>query len=133
MERKAMLGHKVRRLRRENRLTQAQMAETLAISPSYLNLIESNQRPLTVPLLLLVTTRRVRKGEALLFEGDTAFWRAPAQSSKAASDEPRTEQPGEQEQELPATQPFEETQPGDAGAADAAALLDQSEIRTLVV
>lgn len=47
-----MLGHKVRRLRRENRLTQAQMAEMLSISPSYLNLIESNQRPLTVPLLL---------------------------------------------------------------------------------
>ncbi|WP_328703045.1 short-chain fatty acyl-CoA regulator family protein [Arenibaculum pallidiluteum] len=52
MERKAMLGHKVRRLRRERGLTQAQMAEMLGISPSYLNLIENNQRPLTVPLLL---------------------------------------------------------------------------------
>lgn len=47
-----MLGHKVRRLRREHRLTQAQMAEHLGISASYLNLIEHNQRPLTVPLLL---------------------------------------------------------------------------------
>ncbi len=47
-----MLGHKVRRLRRERGLTQAQMAEMLGISPSYLNLIENNQRPLTVPLLL---------------------------------------------------------------------------------
>ncbi len=51
MDRKAMLGHKVRRLRQENNLTQIDMAETLEISPSYLNLIEHNQRPLTVPLL----------------------------------------------------------------------------------
>lgn len=49
-----MLGHKVRRLRRDQRLTQAQLAEMLAISPSYLNLIEGNQRPLTVPLLLKI-------------------------------------------------------------------------------
>ncbi|WP_119680032.1 helix-turn-helix domain-containing protein [Indioceanicola profundi] len=53
-EKKAMLGHKVRRLRRELKLTQAQMAEELSISPSYLNLIEANQRPLTVPLLLKI-------------------------------------------------------------------------------
>ena len=33
-------------------LTQTAMAEALAISPSYLNLIERNQRPLTVQLLL---------------------------------------------------------------------------------
>ncbi|MFM2042495.1 MAG: hypothetical protein RLY86_1071 [Pseudomonadota bacterium] len=53
-EKKAMLGHKVRRLRRELKLTQAQMADELGISPSYLNLIEGNQRPLTVPLLLKI-------------------------------------------------------------------------------
>jgi predicted transcriptional regulator/DNA-binding XRE family transcriptional regulator len=52
MEKKAMLGHKVRRLRRDYNLTQAQMADQLGISPSYLNLIEHNQRPVTVPLLL---------------------------------------------------------------------------------
>lgn len=52
MDKKAMLGHKVRRLRREHGLSQAEMAEQLAISPSYLNLIEHNHRPLTVPLLL---------------------------------------------------------------------------------
>src|SRR5258706_8402238 len=46
------LGGKVRRLRQDARLTQAQMAEQLAISPSYLNLIEHNQRPVTVALLL---------------------------------------------------------------------------------
>lgn len=47
-----MLGAKVRRLRRDHGLTQAQMAGQLGISPSYLNLIEHNQRPVTVPLLL---------------------------------------------------------------------------------
>lgn len=52
MAKKAMLGHKVRRLRREVSLTQAQMADRLGISASYLNLIESNQRPVTVELLL---------------------------------------------------------------------------------
>ncbi|MBI1205671.1 MAG: ImmA/IrrE family metallo-endopeptidase [Azospirillum sp.] len=52
MDKKAMLGAKVRRLRRDHGLTQAQMAATLGISPSYLNLIEHNQRPVTVPLLL---------------------------------------------------------------------------------
>src|SRR4051794_17966462 len=52
MPAKLMLGHKVRRLRRESGLSQAQMAEQLAISPSYLNLIEHNQRPVTVALLL---------------------------------------------------------------------------------
>ncbi|WP_114392354.1 helix-turn-helix domain-containing protein [Oleisolibacter albus] len=53
-EKKAMLGHKVRRLRRDLKMTQAQMAEELGISASYLNLIEANQRPLTVPLLLKI-------------------------------------------------------------------------------
>ncbi|HUF55506.1 MAG TPA: short-chain fatty acyl-CoA regulator family protein [Thermohalobaculum sp.] len=52
MEKKAMMGHKVRRLRRDNGLAQAQLAEMLGISPSYLNLIEHNHRPLTVALLL---------------------------------------------------------------------------------
>ncbi|MFD1624778.1 helix-turn-helix domain-containing protein [Azospirillum griseum] len=52
MDKKAMLGPKVRRLRRDQGLTQAQMADQLGISPSYLNLIEHNQRPVTVPLLL---------------------------------------------------------------------------------
>jgi predicted transcriptional regulator/transcriptional regulator with XRE-family HTH domain len=52
MARKAMLGHRLRRLRRDQGLTQAQLAERLGISNSYLNLIENNQRALTVDLLL---------------------------------------------------------------------------------
>jgi predicted transcriptional regulator/transcriptional regulator with XRE-family HTH domain len=46
------IGGKLRRLRQERRLTQIQMAEALEISPSYLNLLESNQRPVTVRVLL---------------------------------------------------------------------------------
>lgn len=46
------IGGKLRRLRQERRLSQAQMAGELGISPSYLNLIESNQRPVTVTVLL---------------------------------------------------------------------------------
>ena len=51
-EEKLFAGHSVRRIRRANVLTQGAMAEALAISPSYLNLIERNQRPLTATLLL---------------------------------------------------------------------------------
>jgi predicted transcriptional regulator/DNA-binding XRE family transcriptional regulator len=49
-----MLGHKIRRLRRDRSLTQAQLAQQLAISTSYLNLIESNQRAVTVEILLKI-------------------------------------------------------------------------------
>src|ERR1051325_135693 len=46
------LGAKVRAFRRREQLTQVQLAEKLQISPSYLNLIEHNQRPLPAPLLV---------------------------------------------------------------------------------
>jgi predicted transcriptional regulator/transcriptional regulator with XRE-family HTH domain len=46
------LGGKVRTLRRRESLTQAQLAERLGISSSYLNLIEHNRRPLPAPLLI---------------------------------------------------------------------------------
>ncbi len=46
------LGAKVRALRRREGLTQVQMAERLGISASYLNLIESNRRPLPAALLI---------------------------------------------------------------------------------
>jgi predicted transcriptional regulator/DNA-binding XRE family transcriptional regulator len=51
-ERKIFAGARIRRIRNERALTQVAMAENLGISPSYLNLIERNQRPLTVQLLL---------------------------------------------------------------------------------
>jgi XRE family transcriptional regulator, fatty acid utilization regulator len=46
------LGPRLKRLRRELGLTQQAMADDLAISPSYVALLERNQRPLTAPLLL---------------------------------------------------------------------------------
>ena len=46
------LGTKVRALRRREELTQKELAARLEISPSYLNLIEHNHRPLTAPLLI---------------------------------------------------------------------------------
>lgn len=45
------IGGRLRRLRRLKKVSQAQLAEALAISPSYLNLIEHNRRRITVPLL----------------------------------------------------------------------------------
>jgi predicted transcriptional regulator/DNA-binding XRE family transcriptional regulator len=53
MTNKAMrIGGRLRRLRQERRLTQAEMARELGISASYLTLLESNQRPVTVRVLL---------------------------------------------------------------------------------
>ncbi len=52
VENKIFAGPRVRRIRNGLGLTQTAMAEALSISPSYLNLIERNQRPLTVQLLL---------------------------------------------------------------------------------
>lgn len=51
-DQKIFAGPRIRRLRNARRLTQTAMAEGLGISPSYLNLIERNQRPLTVQLIL---------------------------------------------------------------------------------
>jgi predicted transcriptional regulator/DNA-binding XRE family transcriptional regulator len=48
------LGAKVRALRRKEGLTQTDLAGRLEISPSYLNLIEHNQRPLPAHLLVRV-------------------------------------------------------------------------------
>ena len=52
VERKLFAGPRIRRLRREQRLTQAAMAEALGISTSYLNLMERDQRPVSAQILL---------------------------------------------------------------------------------
>ena len=48
------LGPRLRRLRRDLGLTQSDMASDLAISPSYVALLERNQRPITADLLLRI-------------------------------------------------------------------------------
>jgi hypothetical protein len=50
--RKLFIGPRFRRLRRQLALSQTQMAEELGISPSYINLIERNQRPVTAQILV---------------------------------------------------------------------------------
>ncbi len=52
MSSKLFLGHRLRRLRRDHQMSQTDMALSLAISPSYLNHLERNQRPVTAALLL---------------------------------------------------------------------------------
>src|SRR3954464_2564886 len=52
---KTFVGSRVRQLRSERGLSQAALAQTLDISPSYLNQIEHDVRPLTVAVLLRIT------------------------------------------------------------------------------
>ena len=52
MSAKLFLGQRLRRLRRDRQLSQTAMAQSLGISPSYLNHLERNQRPVTAGLLL---------------------------------------------------------------------------------
>ncbi|WP_353228349.1 short-chain fatty acyl-CoA regulator family protein [Novosphingobium sp.] len=65
------LGPRIKRLRRELGLTQAAMADDLAVSPSYVALIERNQRPLTADLLLrLARTYKLDMSELAADERD---------------------------------------------------------------
>ncbi|MDQ4087496.1 MAG: short-chain fatty acyl-CoA regulator family protein [Pseudomonadota bacterium] len=54
-ERKLYLGGRLRRLRRELGLNQSAMAAEIGVSPSYLNHLERNQRPVTAQVLLRLT------------------------------------------------------------------------------
>lgn len=50
----SQVGGRIKRLRRQRHLNQADLAQALGISSSYLNLIEHNRRKLTVPLLFSI-------------------------------------------------------------------------------
>ncbi|KQP22672.1 short-chain fatty acyl-CoA regulator family protein [Pseudorhodoferax sp. Leaf267] len=52
---KTYMGVRLRRLRAERGLSQVALAQALGLSPSYLNQIEQNQRPLTVAVLLKIS------------------------------------------------------------------------------
>jgi XRE family transcriptional regulator, fatty acid utilization regulator len=68
---KVFVGGRLRHLREERGMTQAALAAALDLSPSYLNQIEKNQRPLTVPVLLRIN--KVFGIDVQLFsEGDEA-------------------------------------------------------------
>ncbi|PNU02015.1 helix-turn-helix domain-containing protein [Novosphingobium guangzhouense] len=65
------LGPRLRRLRRELGLTQQAMADDLDISPSYVALLERNQRPVTADMLLrLARTYRLDIAEIAGDEGE---------------------------------------------------------------
>lgn len=51
---KTFMGVRLRSLRAERGLTQVALAQALELSPSYLNQIEQDQRPLTVSVLLRI-------------------------------------------------------------------------------
>lgn len=50
--RKTFVGSQLRKLRRERKQTQAEMAQMLGISAAYVNLLENNQRSLSVQVLI---------------------------------------------------------------------------------
>ncbi|MCJ8143617.1 short-chain fatty acyl-CoA regulator family protein [Ancylobacter sp. A5.8] len=54
MSKKVFAGHAVRNLREKLGLTQVDFARRLSLSPSYINQIESNQRPVTAAVLLAI-------------------------------------------------------------------------------
>lgn len=64
-------GPAIRRLRKRENLTQAAMASRLSISPSYLNLIERNQRPVSARVVMALVEqfdfdpRSIREDEAI--------------------------------------------------------------------
>ncbi len=53
-DKEPQIGGKIRRLRRQRRISQGDMANAIGISASYLNLIEHNRRNITVPLLFKI-------------------------------------------------------------------------------
>lgn len=53
--RKTFVGPRLRQLRREHRQTQAEMARALGVSAAYVNLLENNQRSLSVQVLMALS------------------------------------------------------------------------------
>ncbi len=68
---KTFIGPRLRRLRQEHGQTQMQMAKALGISTSYVNLLEKNERSVSVPVLLK------------LFEAYGVDWRDIAEDDEA--------------------------------------------------
>ncbi|TCM50783.1 hypothetical protein C8J36_111115 [Rhizobium sp. PP-F2F-G48] len=68
---KLFIGRKVRELREANKATQAQFAERIGISTSYLNQIENNQRPVSATVLVALAEKfQINMSELSSGEGD---------------------------------------------------------------
>jgi len=52
---KVLIGPRLRRLRNEHKQTQAEMAKALGVSTTYVNLLENNQRSLSLKVLMAVS------------------------------------------------------------------------------
>ena len=76
MNRTAFVGARLRRFREERELSQAALAQALELSPSYVNQLEHGARPMTVPVLLKLTTT---------FDVDAGYF-APADQMRLTSD-----------------------------------------------
>ncbi len=53
---KTLIGPRLRQLRREQQQTQAEMARALGVSATYVNLLENNQRSLSVQMLMALSS-----------------------------------------------------------------------------
>lgn len=69
---KTLIGSQLRQLRREHGHTQAEMARRLNVSPAYVNLLENNQRALSVKMLMALTEAYGVDIRALLGDRDMA-------------------------------------------------------------
>ena len=94
-DRKIFAGPRIRRIRNAKGLTQTAMASELGISPSYLNLIERNRRPLTVQLLLKLSSAFHIEPEEL--QGDAGNGSAAALREVFSDPLLAGELPGDQE------------------------------------
>ncbi|MEM6385320.1 MAG: short-chain fatty acyl-CoA regulator family protein [Pseudomonadota bacterium] len=54
---KTFVGPQLRQLRRAQKQTQAEMAKVLGVSPAYVNLLENNQRSLSVQMLMALSDK----------------------------------------------------------------------------
>ena len=72
MNRKTLVGPQLRQIRRKNDHTQAEMAKRLGISPAYVNLLENNQRSLSIPVLVALTEHYGVDMRALVADDDAA-------------------------------------------------------------
>ena len=85
-ERKLYLGRRLRRLRRELGLNQSAMAAEIGVSPSYLNHLERNQRPVTAQVLLRLAEAYDVDLKSFAAEGGEGTERGPARRDLRRSD-----------------------------------------------
>ncbi|QDQ99080.1 short-chain fatty acyl-CoA regulator family protein [Tomitella fengzijianii] len=87
---KMFVGARLRRLREERRLSQAGLARVLELSPSYVNQLENDLRPLTVPVMMRLSSAFDLELDFFASDGDA---RLIADLDEVFADSPATERP----------------------------------------